>query len=453
MSQQSVEKGNAVSAEEQQAQSAFIARLSSYSVVNSTWNSVVIGYNAVKDYSPFVKAQLEKAEAASLKVYDAAAPVLVNLNEKYKLDEKGVQALEKGEKTVEGLKVAAADAKNKVVGVAVESKDIATGLIEKHPRPFNSLLDVTETIVNKILPPSLQDGGKPAQPTDADAQKSVIARATTLGSDVSLRAVAKLRAINFRSPQEIAEMTHVVDLIQYASQYIDVEAQKTRIQNAVDASKTAIEQVKTTTEAKFDAVVNGAKAAIETAQPVKKLIEDRTAEIKDGAQRTTIAVVASIAHSTEILRRKIGNGVSQLDVNGTRAQLQQRLAEVIERTKVYTNSLNEAQLKEYMANVRTQSASALASLLNIINSSSSVRAQVTDHLLSWTNSLASRLGYVVIPIPLQEPPSIGELIEESAKSSSEAELEKSEKSEKEKEDKSEKEKEDKDAESTKSESM
>jgi hypothetical protein len=435
---QSGEKGD-VNAEEQQAQSAFIARLASYSVVNSTWNSVVSGYNAVKDYSPFVKAQLEKAEAASQKVYDVAAPVIGNLNEKYKLDEKGVQALEKGEKTVEGLKVAAADAKNKVVGVAVESKDMATGLIEKHPRPFNSLLDVTESIVNKILPPSLQDGNQPPKSDDAEAQKSVIARATNLGNNVSTRAVAKLRSINFRSPQEIAEMTHVVDLIQYASQFIDVEAQKTRIQNAVDASKSAIEQVKATTEAKFDAVVSGAKAAIETAQPVKKLIEDRTAEIKDGAQRTTVAVVASIAHSTEILRRKIGSGVSQLDVNGTRAQLQQRLTEVIERTKAYTDSLNEAQLKEYMTNVSVQSASALASLLNIINSSSSLRAQVTDHLLSWTNSLASRLGYIVVPISLQDTPSVGELIEEPSKSSSELELE-SEKSEKE-------------AESAKSESM
>lgn len=36
-------------------QSAFLDRLTSYALVNSTWTSVVSHYNAVKDYSPVAK--------------------------------------------------------------------------------------------------------------------------------------------------------------------------------------------------------------------------------------------------------------------------------------------------------------------------------------------------------------------------------------------------------------
>jgi len=228
-------------------------------------------------------------------------------------------------------------------------------------------------------------------------------------------------------------MTHVVDLIQYAAQYIDVEAQKVRLQHAADASKAALEQAKVATEAKVSEAIQGAKAAAEQAlekvQPAKKLVEDRTAEIKDTAQRTTVAVVASIAHATEVVRRQIGARTANLPVSETRAELQRRLTELIDRTKAYTNSLNEAQLKEYIATVRAQSGAALASLINVINSSSSssLRAHLSQSLLSWSNSLVTRLGYQIVPVTIQDAPFPADLIEEGAKSSDEAELEKSEK--------------------------
>jgi len=387
-----------------QAQSAFVARLASYSVVNSTWNSVLYGYNAIKEYSPLAKASLEKAEVVGQKAYAAAAPVISSLNDKYKLDEKGVLVLAKSEQTVEGLKAAASDAKSKVVGVVVESKDLAVNTIEAHPRPFNQLLDVTETIVNKLLP-------APAAPQEEAAKsQGVIARASTLTTDVSSRTAAKLRAISFRSPQEIAEMTHVVDLIQYAAQYIDVEAQKARLQNALDASKDAYQQVKTAAETKTAEAYNGVKAAadqaLEKAQPARKMLEERTADVKDALVRHTVGFVASVAHATEVVRRQIGARTQHLNIDETRADLQRRLAEVIDRTKAYTASLNEAQLKEYIQNVKSQSATAVASLVNLINSSSStsLRAQLAASLYSWSNSLAGRLGYVIVPVALLDAP-------------------------------------------------
>jgi len=187
------------------------------------------------------------------------------------------------------------------------------------------------------------------------------------------------------------------------------------------------------TEAKVSEAIQGAKAAAEQAlekvQPAKKLVEERTAEIKDSAQRTTVAVVASIAHATEVVRRQIGARTANLPVNETRAELQRRLTEVIDRTKAYTNSLNEAQLKEYIATVRAQSGAALASLINVINSSSSssLRAHLSQSLLSWSNSLATRLGYQIVPVTIQDAPFPSDLIEEVPKSSEEPELEKSEK--------------------------
>lgn len=156
---------------------------------------------------------METAEAAGQKVVGVATPVVVALNEKYNLDEKGVRALDKAERTAEGLKAAASDAKTKVVGVVTESKDMAQSFIETNPRPFNQLLDVTETLVNKILPPALQqqpvaiEGQGVAEPEAAGApQPGVIARAANLGADVSNRVqtvvIPKL-TITFRSPSEV----------------------------------------------------------------------------------------------------------------------------------------------------------------------------------------------------------------------------------------------------------
>ena len=153
----------------------------------------------------------------------------------------------------------------------------------------------------------------------------------------------------------------MVDLIQYAAQYIDVEAQKARLTNAAEAVKQASESskakaaelveqakasaevVKQTAEAKVSEAVQNAKSAaaqaMEKAAPVKKVIEDATADLHDFGVRSTVAVVASIAHATEVVRRR-ALAARSLDVNETRAALQSRLAEVIQRTKAYTSSLN-----------------------------------------------------------------------------------------------------------------
>lgn len=66
-------------------------------------------------------------------------------------------------------------------------------------------------------------------------------------------------------------------------------------------------------------------------------------------------------------------------------------------------SLQEAQLREYVATVQAQSGAALAALVNVLNQSTSnlTGSSVTTGLLSWTNSLAARLGYKVVPIALQ----------------------------------------------------
>lgn len=231
-------------------------------------------------------------------------------------------------------------------------------------------------------------------------------------------------------------MTYVVDLIQYAAQIIDVETQKARIQNAVDASKGAVEQMKITASTKIDEAIQGVKAAstttvekaVEKAQPVKQLIDEKTADLKEGAERATVAVVASLAHATEIVRRKFGNPAPQVDINEARAQLKKRLSEYIDLSKAYISTLSPAQLNEYADSVRTQSATALASLMTVLNSFQPI-GTLTTNLRSWTDSVANRLGYVRIPVIVDDPPAAVDLIDIPAKSSAEPELEKAERSE------------------------
>jgi len=123
-------------------------------------------------------------------------PLIVALDQKFSLDQKAVMALDKAEKTAENLKATASNTKTKVVSAVFESKTAAENLIETHPRPFNQLLDVTEVIVNGLLPPS-------PQPAQAPAQHGVIERATTLGLDVSKRVQSVVLHISFRSPAEV----------------------------------------------------------------------------------------------------------------------------------------------------------------------------------------------------------------------------------------------------------
>jgi hypothetical protein len=279
---------------------------------------MISGYNAVKDYSPLAKASLEKAEAAGQRVFAVAAPVISSLNDMYKLDDKGVAVLEKGEHAVQEVKSAATEVKNRVTGVAIEGKDLAQNLIESHPTRFNQVLDLTENLVNTILPPE----EKPEKEAHKNDDHGVIARATTLGSQVAARAKAKLRTIPIRSPQQLAELTHAVDLIQYAAKFIDIDVEKARLDNAADLSKAAVYSAIQNTKAV-------AEQAMEKAQPVKKFLEEKTGQIQNSAQRQIVAVVASIAHATEVLRRQIGARAANVDVHGTRVELQRRLAEII----------------------------------------------------------------------------------------------------------------------------
>lgn len=205
-------------------------------------------------------------------------------------------------------------------------------------------------------------------------------------------------------------MTHVVDLIQYAAQYIDVEGQKARIASVVEATQGKINEAKEkaaeakeTVQAKAHQIQ---ESVAEKVQPVKALVEAQTADLKDKSVQQVVAVVASIAQVSEVLRRRVADSGIVHTAEQRREQLQARLHELVDSTKGYVQTLNEAQLRDYVTRVQSQSSAALAALVNVLNQSTApiTGTTVTGGLLSWTNSLAARLGYQVVPLRVEAAP-------------------------------------------------
>lgn len=139
-------------------------------------------------------------------------------------------------------------------------------------------------------------------------------------------------------------MTHVVDLIQYAAQFIDVEVQKARIASVVEATQGKISEAKQTalaTKESAQARLHDVQEAVsEKVQPVKAFVDAQTADLKDKSTRSIVAVVASIAHASEVLRRRAIDNEILHSAEQRREELQARLGELVGQAKAYVATLN-----------------------------------------------------------------------------------------------------------------
>lgn len=103
------------------------------------------------------------------------------LSTKYALDEKGMVVLDKIEVAADKVKTTVQDAKAKTSAVVEEGKQVASNayqagkdaasartqqLVESSNRPLNHFLDLAEIVVDKILPPPLQQAPSET-PSDA----------------------------------------------------------------------------------------------------------------------------------------------------------------------------------------------------------------------------------------------------------------------------------------------
>jgi len=373
-------------------QETLISRLSQYTLVNSVYQ----GYNNIKESNTYLKLSLETAESYT-------QPVLQKLDDTLHLDEKGVAILDKIETTASGLTNKVSDYYNQGAQYYSNTKETAveTGkvLVATANRPVNQILDITEALVNKILPPDLD-----SYPLESDDEENEftgdesplvshdyeqedhlssnpIPRLKEMGSDVSKRlqniALAKLQNINFTSPQQTAAMTYVISLIQYATKYVDLDGKTKLLKENAAIVQTYIDEKR--------------EEAVKLVNPAKEIIEQQTSDIKDLSVKAIVTVVSSVAHLTEILRRQIIDRVPDI------SKFHVHLAEVTRRTKAAVLNLREQELSNFMLNFQETSKAVLQSILDLTYAYTPEKLlplfiQLSTNLSSWRLSLSARLA-------------------------------------------------------------
>jgi len=267
-------------------------------------------------------------------------------------------------------------------------------------------LDITESLVNKILPPELtlipviesgedvddeeqsEDSGIPNYELELIQQNNrlnsnPLPRIKEMSTGVTKRlrhvAMSKLGSVSLRSQRQIDSMAYVVDLIQYAADYIDLEG-KTKVfkENASQVQNYLGEK---------------REEASKLMTPAREIIEQQTADIKEHGIKAVVTVVSSIAHATEVVRRQLANTVPAVSA------LQERLKDITVRTKEAVLKLKGAELADYLTVVRDSCKTALHSIIEITSTYAPERLtesrlihKLAESLSSWKISLTARLA-------------------------------------------------------------
>eukprot|EP01125_Pyxidicula_operculata_P000482 TRINITY_DN10507_c0_g1_i1.p1 TRINITY_DN10507_c0_g1~~TRINITY_DN10507_c0_g1_i1.p1 ORF type:complete len:438 (-),score=130.59 TRINITY_DN10507_c0_g1_i1:29-1288(-) len=339
--------------QDDQAHSEFMRRLTNY-----TWmNSLVHGYSAIKESSPaYIKGLVEMGESGTAKLVSISTPLIQKLDDKLHIDERGVAVLDKIETTAENVKVTG----QKLVTTYAN-------------RPINKLLDA----VDKILPPEVP---RPENETETETQnedeeqeeeeteqveetneedrlgENPLPRLKDIGyaapKRVKKAALTKLQNLTLRSPSEIQAMAYVVDLVQYAAEYIDVEAKTTLFKEKTSNLHKIWEEKQAEVK----------KAII----PTKEIIEKHTSDIKEKSTQAVVAIVSSVTHAAEVVKLQLEyqrNRVKEVNVQ----KLQENFAKLIVQTKEAVLNLNEQQLHQYVQQVRSLSANTVHLLVETFN--------------------------------------------------------------------------------------
>jgi len=189
--------------------------------------------------------------------------------------------------------------------------------------PLNAVLDVTEGIVNRILPPmesEKEDLGQPAdqktsgeenkeqeeeeeeedeedgedeeEDEEEEAEEEItipekptktvgpVIRASMISKSVQRRAFAKLKGLALRSPDKIQRMNYVVDLIQYAASNLDgagklfTESVQKSVEYVHDKEKTVVAAVPDFNEVRRNfqkAALNASEALVTAANAISHM--------------------------------------------------------------------------------------------------------------------------------------------------------------------------------------
>lgn len=131
------------------------------------------------------------------------------------------------EKKVEDTKQTIQSLKEKattVVGTSVQTIEASIVPVDQYlkdsmlAKPVNVALDVTESVVERILPPS--------EEKKSDTPAGPIIRSANISKRLQKEAYSKLKNIQLRSSDSLKSMHYVVDLIQYAAENLDSGVKK-----------------------------------------------------------------------------------------------------------------------------------------------------------------------------------------------------------------------------------
>jgi hypothetical protein len=335
--------------------SVLVERLTSYSIVNSLYQT----YGNVKEASPLLKYGLETAESLT-------TPVLTKLDTTLGLQQKGNQVLD----TIEGSVSAA----NKLYQekVVVANKQV------------NQLLDLAEAVVDTVLPPAMEfeyqevtGDSSSEEERDKEAERleaNPLPRMTAIGLGVPKRikvaTLSKIRTIDLANPLQTESLGYVVDLVQYAADYIDIEQKKQVLHNTTDNVLESIGTLNTN-----------------YVLPIKEILDKHTEDVKVVGIKTVVGIVAAIAQAIEVVRRQL------LRRLGSREQLQEELANLAVSAKKAISAMNEQELIAYIEVVRENSYSALSKIVDLLNSYAPAPiVQQLPSLATWTESINQRLA-------------------------------------------------------------
>jgi hypothetical protein len=237
------------------------SRVAQYPMVANALNNATYYYGAVKERSALVRYGCEVVESNLEKGKTLVVEPVVNspLVKQYsepilsKVDELGCQQLDKIENATFKITDTYYSSKQmleqKVYTISSDVKSTTSTLFEISKQtleekiippvdnylktsvlsvPINFALNTTESICDTILP------GTEKEKKEDEPETGPVIRAGKLGQKVQQRAIAKIKGISLRSPENIKNFKFTVDLIHYAATQIDNSAKLA--QQFVDAS-------------------------------------------------------------------------------------------------------------------------------------------------------------------------------------------------------------------------
>jgi hypothetical protein len=324
------------------SESSLSSRLNQYSIINS----ICHGYVSLKERNAYIKAGLETAE-------NITQPVLKKLDESLHLDDKGVAILDKLENTAYEI---GSTASHYYQNKKENALEVTNSLINTANRPVNYLLDYTESLLDRALPPHQET----INPIELDTEDDDSLIESTEGETTLLieNPITRIKRITLSMPQRLSNFKAVkitplhadtvgyaTELLKFAYEKIDVDGKKALIYENTSVVQKKLEEK----SGNIVKLVNGAK----------EILHRQTEDIKDKSIQALVTSVSAIAHVTEIIRRQLTGKIVDPE------KLQAHLNEVTRLTKIAVSKLKENELRGYAQKFKETSLITIQALIDI----------------------------------------------------------------------------------------